>query len=56
MKYVFMFDETKNPNSREAIFRLGNKGAQLAEISRAGLRVPYGFTVSTNACNEYYAQ
>ncbi|MCH7902524.1 pyruvate, phosphate dikinase [archaeon] len=51
-----MFDETKNPNSREAIFRLGNKGAQLSEMSRAGLRVPYGFTVSTNACNEYYAQ
>jgi len=51
-----MFDETKNPNSREAIFRLGNKGAQLAEMSRAGLRVPYGFTVSMDACNAYYAQ
>ena len=54
MKYVFMFDQTKNPNSREAIFKLGNKGAQLAEMTRAGLRVPYGFTVSTQACNEYY--
>lgn len=56
MKYTFMFDETKNPNSKEAIFRLGNKGAQLAEMSRAGLRVPYGFTVSMDACNAYYAQ
>ena len=55
-KYVYMFDETKNPNSSESIFLLGNKGAQLAEMTRAGLRVPYGFTVTTQGCNEYYAK
>ena len=54
-KYVFMFDGHKNPNSEEAVFLLGNKGAQLAEMTKAGLRVPYGFTVSTEACNEFYA-
>ena len=53
-KYVFMFDETENPNTPEAILLLGNKGAQLAEMTKAGLRVPYGFTVSTEACNEFY--
>ena len=50
-----MFDGHKNPNSEEAVFLLGNKGAQLAEMTKAGLRVPYGFTVSTEACNEFYA-
>ncbi len=54
-KYVFMFDESKNPNSEEAAFILGNKGAQLAEMTRAGLNVPFGFTVTTQACNEYYS-
>lgn len=54
-KYVFMFDETKNPNTEEAQFVLGNKGAQLAEMTRAGLRVPYGFTITTHACREYYS-
>jgi len=53
-KYVFMFDETENPNTPKAILLLGNKGAQLAEMTKAGLRVPYGFTVSTEACNEFY--
>ena len=53
-KYVFMFDETKNPNTEESQFFLGNKGAQLAEMTKAGLRVPYGFTITTAACNAYY--
>ncbi|MCR4369254.1 MAG: pyruvate, phosphate dikinase [archaeon] len=51
---MYMFDEVKNPNTEESMFLLGNKGAQLAEMTNAGLRVPYGFTVSTEACNEYY--
>ena len=54
-KYVYMFDETKKPNTWAAILTLGNKGAQLAEMTRAGLRVPYGFTVSTHGCNDYYS-
>ncbi len=54
MKYVFMFDESKKPNTEAAQFLLGNKGAQLAEMTNAGLRVPYGFTISTEACKEFY--
>ena len=54
-KYVFMFDETKEPNTKESQFLLGNKGAQLAEMTRAGLNVPYGFTVTTEACKAYYS-
>ncbi|MEM4363848.1 MAG: pyruvate, phosphate dikinase [Candidatus Diapherotrites archaeon] len=53
-KYVYMFDEYKNPNTEQAQFILGNKGAQLAEMTRAGLNVPYGFTITTDACREFY--
>ncbi|WP_291835964.1 PEP/pyruvate-binding domain-containing protein, partial [Brevundimonas sp.] len=35
---------------------LGGKGANLAEMSSLGLPVPPGFTVTTEACNHYYAQ
>ena len=34
---------------------LGGKGAGLAEMTNAGLPVPAGFTISTDACNIYYA-
>jgi pyruvate,orthophosphate dikinase len=53
-RYVFSFGEVKNANSREWVFKLGNKGAQLAEMTEAGLPVPPGFTISTEACNEFY--
>ena len=49
-KYVYLFDEG-NANMREL---LGGKGANLAEMTRIGLPVPYGFTVSTEACTRYY--
>ena len=42
-KYVYLFDEG-NANMREL---LGGKGANLAEMTRIALPVPYGFTVST---------
>jgi pyruvate,orthophosphate dikinase len=45
-----MFDEG-NGNQKEL---LGGKGANLAEMTRIGLPVPYGFTISTEACNSYY--
>lgn len=45
-----MFDEG-NSEMREL---LGGKGANLAEMTRIGLPVPYGFTISTEACNSYY--
>ena len=49
-KYVYMFAEG-NANMREL---LGGKGANLAEMSSLGLPVPYGFTITTEACNAYY--
>ncbi|WP_227935365.1 pyruvate, phosphate dikinase [Alkalihalobacillus deserti] len=49
-KFVFMFDEG-NANKKEL---LGGKGANLAEMTRIGLPVPFGFTISTEACNAYY--
>lgn len=49
-KYVYMFAEG-NANMREL---LGGKGANLAEMSSLGLPVPYGFTISTEACTAYY--
>src|SRR3989344_4557659 len=50
-----MFDESKKPNTEEAQFLLGNKGAQLAEMTNAGLKVPYGFTITTEACKQFYS-
>lgn len=49
-KFVYMFDEG---NSEEKEL-LGGKGANLAEMTQIGLPVPYGFTISTEACNSYY--
>ena len=50
MKYVYSFKEG-NKDMREI---LGGKGANLAEMTNLGLPVPQGFTVSTEACNDYY--
>ena len=49
-KYVYMFSEG-NAKLREL---LGGKGANLAEMTRIGLPVPQGFTISTEACTRYY--
>ena len=49
-KYVYMFAEG-NASMREL---LGGKGANLAEMSSLGLPVPFGFTISTEACTAYY--
>ncbi|WP_066371030.1 pyruvate, phosphate dikinase [Neobacillus fumarioli] len=49
-KYVYLFHEG-NGNMRDL---LGGKGANLAEMTRIGLPVPYGFTITTEACNAYY--
>ncbi|MCE7792066.1 pyruvate, phosphate dikinase [Salipaludibacillus sp. CUR1] len=49
-KLVYMFDESKS-GMKET---LGGKGANLAEMTRIGLPVPEGFTISTQACNTYY--
>ncbi len=49
-KYVFLFNE----GTKEMKDLLGGKGANLAEMTRVGLPVPPGFTISTKACNDYY--
>ena len=49
-KYVYLFSEG-NANMREL---LGGKGANLAEMTKIGLPVPQGFTVTTEACTQYY--
>ena len=50
-KFVYSFSEG-NKDMREL---LGGKGANLAEMTNIGLPVPRGFTVTTEACNQYYA-
>ncbi|MHC1746965.1 MAG: pyruvate, phosphate dikinase [Cellulosilyticaceae bacterium] len=49
-KWVYMFEEgdAKNKNL------LGGKGANLADMTQLGLPIPQGFTVTTEACTEYY--
>ncbi len=49
-KFVYLFSEG-NANMREL---LGGKGANLAEMTNLGLPVPQGFTISTEACTQYY--
>ena len=49
-KFVYKFAEGK-ANMREL---LGGKGANLAEMTNMGLPVPYGLTVTTEACNLYF--
>ena len=49
-KYVYMFSEG-NASMREL---LGGKGANLAEMTNIGLPVPQGFTITTEACTQYY--
>ncbi len=50
-KYVYMFHE----GNKDMKNLLGGKGANLAEMSNIGLPVPNGFTITTEACNKYYA-
>ena len=49
MKYVHAFEE----GSKEQKYLLGGKGANLAEMTKLGLPVPPGFTISTDACKAY---
>ena len=49
-KWVYMFTEG-NANMRNL---LGGKGANLAEMTNLGLPVPQGFTITTEACTQYY--
>ena len=49
-KYVYLFSEG-NASMKNL---LGGKGANLAEMTKIGLPVPPGFTITTEACNDYY--
>ena len=51
-KWVYLFTEG-NASMRDL---LGGKGAGVAEMTRTGVPVPPGFTITTEACNEYYAR
>src|SRR5438105_4949831 len=51
-KWVYLFDE----GSKDMRDLLGGKGAGVAEMTRAGMPVPPGFTITTEACREYYRQ
>ncbi|MCR4399612.1 MAG: hypothetical protein NUV35_01835, partial [Syntrophomonadaceae bacterium] len=48
-KFVYLFEEGRADMKR----LLGGKGANLAEMTRIGLPVPPGFTITAEACNEY---
>ncbi|MBE6155789.1 MAG: pyruvate, phosphate dikinase [Firmicutes bacterium] len=50
MKYVYMFSE----GNKDLRNLLGGKGANLAEMTNLGLPIPQGFTVTTEACTDYY--
>ena len=49
-KYLYLFSE----GNRDMKEILGGKGANLAEMTNIGMPVPQGFTISTEACNQYY--
>ncbi len=53
-KYVYFFGDGKAEGNGKMKDELGGKGAGLAEMTNAGLPVPPGFTISTEACREYF--
>jgi Pyruvate phosphate dikinase, AMP/ATP-binding domain len=53
VKYVYFFGDGEAEGNREMKDELGGKGAALAEMTNAGLPVPPGFTIQTEACREY---
>jgi pyruvate, orthophosphate dikinase len=55
-KYVYFFGNGKADGDRTMKDLLGGKGSGLAEMTRAGLPVPPGFTISTEACTLYYKE
>ncbi len=54
-KYVYYFGSGKAEGKADMKGLLGGKGANLAEMTNIGLPVPPGFTITTEACNFYYA-
>ena len=54
-KYVYVFGNKKADGNGSMKALLGGKGANLAEMTRIGLPVPPGFTITTEVCTYYYA-
>src|SRR4026208_887033 len=54
-KYVYSFGNKKADGNGSMKALLGGKGANLAEMTRIGLPVPPGFTITTEVCTYYYA-
>ena len=54
-KYVYLFGNKKADGNGGMKPLLGGKGANLAEMTRIGLPVPPGFTITTEVCTYYYA-
>ncbi|MCH8124461.1 pyruvate, phosphate dikinase [candidate division KSB1 bacterium] len=55
IKMVYSFGDGKAEGKSEMKHLLGGKGANLAEMSNLGIRVPAGFTITTEVCKRYYA-
>ncbi|MBN1676451.1 MAG: pyruvate, phosphate dikinase [Kiritimatiellae bacterium] len=53
-KYVYFFGKSRADGTAKMKNLLGGKGANLAEMSRLGLPVPAGFTITTDCCTEYF--
>ena len=53
-KYVYLFGNKKADGDGSMKALLGGKGANLAEMTRIGLPVPPGFTITTEVCTHYY--
>jgi pyruvate,orthophosphate dikinase len=55
VKYVYFFGDKSTEGDASMKNELGGKGANLAEMSRLGLPVPAGFTITTDCCTAYFA-
>ena len=54
-QYVFSFKDSTGKTGEDNLFLLGNKGCQLAEMTRMNLPVPQGFTIATSACRHFFS-
>ena len=54
-KYVYFFGNKHADGDGSMKNLLGGKGAGLAEMTNLGIRVPAGFTITTDVCTHYYA-
>jgi len=54
-RYIYAWGGGRAEGSAQMRDLLGGKGAGLAEMTTAGLPVPAGFTITTEACNDYFA-